>query len=78
MNMGAKSEKVEEFLRTAGLDLPEGFFKTEEEKKADLESSMAMKTPDDAASRPSRQRKGDEASAKIGTGSRSTTRDDQL
>lgn len=79
MNMGAKPEKVEEFLRKAGLDLPDNFFPTEEEMAKKQELMLKMKTPDDAASRPSRQRKSEgEQSQKIGTGSESTTRADQL
>lgn len=77
MNMGAKPEMVEEFLRKSGLDIPQDFFPTEKEMEAKRQAFM-MKTPDDAASRPSRQRKDGASSDKIGTGSKSTTRDDQL
>lgn len=69
MNMGAKPKKVEQFLRDSGLDLPDDFFD---------ENAGMQKTPDDAASRPSRQRTDDEESEKIGTGSESTTREEQL
>lgn len=78
MNMGAKSEKVEEFLRKAGLDIPKDFFFTEEEKAKKAEKMVEMKTPDDAASRPSRQRKDGDSSDKIGTGNSSSTRAEQL
>lgn len=71
MNMGAKPDKVEEFLRMHGLDLPDDFF-------PDEPVMTDMKAPDDAASRPSRQRKGDGPNDKIGTGSNSTTREEQL
>lgn len=83
MNMGAKSEKVEEFLRMHGLELPEELFPTEEEKKAMAQEMMQqapnnMKTPDDAASRPSRQRKDGAMSDNIGTGKGASTRSEQL
>lgn len=78
INMGAKPEKVEEFLRLAGLEMPDGLFPSEAERAKAQEQMMQAKTPDDAASRPSRQRRGDDPSEMKGTGSESTTREDQL
>jgi hypothetical protein len=72
MNMGAKPDQVEAFLRMAGLELPDGKIFEEREE-------LEMTTPDDAASRPSRARKAEDSpSKKIGTGSDSSTRDEQM
>jgi hypothetical protein len=71
MNMGADPKKVEEFLRKAGLEIPEDFFPERQEVQM-------MNVPDDAASRPSRQRKNGAPSEKVGTGSEGSTRTEQL
>lgn len=70
INMGAKPDMVEQFLRDTGLELPEG--KLFEEKQEITESkSMDMY--------PSRQGKAEgESNDKIGTGADGTTREDQL
>jgi len=68
MNMGAKPKMVEEFLRNAGLELPEGELF---DKDIELKKSMDQY--------PSREGKSDgEANKQIGTGVDSTTREDQL
>ena len=68
INMGAKPKMVEQFLRNAGLELPEGELFDENIKPTKSEDMFA-----------SRQRKADgEANQKIGSGVESTTRQDQL
>lgn len=67
VNMGAKPKQVEKFLRSTGLELPDGeIFKDEPEGK-----SMDMFA--------SRQGKSDgEGNERIGTGEEGTTREEQL
>lgn len=70
MNMGAEPDMVEQFLRDAGLELPEGKLFKEVE-------NLNIKKSEDL--QPSRRRKGEgEPNEQIGTGSEGTTRDDQL
>lgn len=72
MNMGAKPKQVEQFLRNAGLELPEGeLFEKRETMSMPPGKSMDMYD--------SRKGKADgEANQKIGSGEDGTTRQDQL
>jgi hypothetical protein len=83
MNMGAKPSQVEAFLRKSGLDLPEGeLFEPRPSPMETFEAgkqASAMKTPDDAASRPSRQREDKSREMKsVGTGRDSSTKQSQI
>ncbi len=70
MNMGADPKMVEQFLRNAGLELPDGKL-FQDNPNPDIKKSEDMF--------PSRQRKAEgEANQKIGSGEDSTTREDQL
>lgn len=83
MNMGAKPTQVEAFLRKSGLDLPEGeLFEPRPTPMETFEAgkeASAMKKPDDAASRPSRQREDKSREMKtVGTGRDSSTKQSQV
>lgn len=68
INMGAKPKQVEAFLRSTGLELPDGELF---EPQANVQKSMDMF--------PSRQGKSDgEGNERIGSGEAGTTRQDQL
>lgn len=67
INMGAKKEQVEKFLRLTGLELPEG-----ELFDKDMEPTKSMDQF------PSRQGSNGQHINKIGVGSESSTRQDQL
>lgn len=78
--MGAKPKQLETFLRSAGMELPEGKFfedlKTVSSKTRNVNASVNSESNEDA---PSRQGKmTGQGNNKIGTGEDSTTRDDQL
>lgn len=80
MNMGAKPKQIEIFLRNAGLELPDGELFEERPSPMDsFNASQVMKTPDDAASRPSRAKedKGREIN-NVGTGEDSSTKQSQV
>ena len=76
INMGADTDMVEEFLRSTGLELPEGkLFKDPEPIQGVI--GGPLKKSENLF--PSRKRKDEgEANKKIGTGEDSTTREDQL
>ena len=68
INMGANKDRVEEFLRNTGLELPKGKLFT---------NDVPVKKSEDMF--PSRQRKPEnQTSQNIGTGEDSTTREDQI
>lgn len=79
INMGAKPEVVEEFLRSTGLELPDGELFYTQEEKMKMQSDMMSDTKKSEDLYPSRQRKSEgEANQKIGTGKDGSTREDQL
>lgn len=83
MNMGAKPDMIEKFLRNAGLELPEGdLFMSPDDIVGTVRTNRQVEglpTKKSEDMFPSRQRKAEgEANQKIGSGEEGTTREDQL